>query len=46
MTSNNISNLNNLVPSHIFGLRGDVKDNIWYVDENVVVYLRLVVGAD
>ena len=23
---------------HIFGLKADVKDNIWFVDENLIVY--------
>ena len=27
-----------LVPRHAFGLKRDVKNNIWYVDENTVVY--------
>ena len=27
-----------LTHKHIFGLKGDVKNNIWYTDENVVVY--------
>ena len=25
-------------PRHIFGLKGDAKSNIWYADENTVVY--------
>jgi WD40 repeat protein len=33
-----MSGLTKLEHRHIFGLKGDVKNNIWYVDENVVVY--------
>lgn len=27
-----------LIPRHIFGLKGNVKNNIWYIDENIIVF--------
>jgi len=30
--------LSTLLPRHVFGLKGDVKDNIHFVDENIVIY--------
>jgi len=30
--------MSSLLPRHVFGLKGDVKDNIHYIDESTVIY--------